>query len=384
MRIIARLNIGGPAIHVTNLNRMMNSGRYRSLLVTGTQGKHEGSMYDLAHEYGLRSVVVPNLGREIDPINDISTVLKLYRLMRKERPHIVHTHTAKAGFVGRVAARLAGVPLIFHTFHGHVLKGYFGPLRSRLFVELERFCARFSDRILTLSTHLREELVDLGVTSRDHIAVVPLGLDLVDFANQRQRPGGFRAECGVAAEDLLIAAVGRLVKIKNIPLFLDAAAQVHRKNGHVHFALVGDGEERKGIEAHARSLGLNGAVRFIGWRRDLPKIYADLDAVVISSDNEGTPVSLLEAMAASCPVIATRVGGVPDLLQNGQLGQIVPPRDPQAMADAILNVVQQRHEVSTMTKMANEKVLKEYTLGRLTKDMDRLYQEALRRKGLIE
>ena len=251
-------------------------------------------------------------------------------------------------------------------------------------MELERFCARFSDRILTLSTHLREELVDLGVTSRDHIAVVPLGLDLVDFANQRQRPGGFRAECGVAAEDLLIAAVGRLVKIKNIPLFLDAAAQVHRKNGHVHFALVGDGEERKGIEAHARSLGLNGAVRFIGWRRDLPKIYADLDAVVISSDNEGTPVSLLEAMAASCPVIATRVGGVPDLLQNGQLGQIVPPRDPQAMADAILNVVQQRHEVSTMTKMANEKVLKEYTLGRLTKDMDRLYQEALRRKGLIE
>lgn len=384
MRIIARLNIGGPSIHVSNLNRLMDSGRYLSILVTGTEGKHEGSMCDLANGRGLRTVVIPELGREIEPVNDISTILKLYRLMRRERPHIVHTHTAKAGFAGRVAARLAGVPIVFHTFHGHVLKGYFGPLKSRLFVEVERFCAGLSDQVITLSPHLREELVNLGVASRNRITVVPLGLDLSDFANQERCRGEFRAEYGIAAEDRLIGAVGRLVKIKNIPLFLDAAAQVHRIDRHVHFALVGDGEERHVLETHARSLGLNGFVHFVGWRRDLPKIYADLNAVVISSDNEGTPVSLIEAMASSCPVIATRVGGVPDLLEGGRLGQIVAPRDPQAMADAILNAVEHRHEVSLKTKMAREKVLKAYTPQRLVNDIDRLYQDALRRKGFTE
>jgi glycosyltransferase involved in cell wall biosynthesis len=383
MRIIARLNVGGPAIHVTSLNRLMNSGLYRSVLVTGTEGKHEGSMRDLAQGCGMRTIVVPKLGREIDPVNDFSTVLELYRLMRKERPHIVHTHTAKAGFAGRLAARLAGVPVIFHTFHGHVLKGYFGPLKSRLFLELERFCAGLSDRILTLSTHLREELVDLGVANRDRIAVVPLGLDLCDFTNHAPRPGDFRKECGIAAEDRLIAMVGRLVRIKNIPLFLDAAARVHRIDPRVRFAVVGDGEERKAVEAHARSLGLGGIVHFTGWRRDLPKIYADLDAVVISSDNEGTPVSLIEAMASGCPVVATRVGGVPDLLEDGRLGQIVPPRDPAGLADAILNTVRPRNGITAMTKVAKEKVLEKYSLGRLTDDMNQLYREVLSRKGLI-
>jgi glycosyltransferase involved in cell wall biosynthesis len=383
MRIIARLNIGGPAIHVTNLNALMDSRRYRSILVTGIEGKHEGSMYDRVHDLGLRTVVIPELGREIEPANDISTVLKLYRVMRRERPDIVHTHTSKAGFVGRVAARLAGVPIVFHTFHGHVLKGYFGPVKSRLFVEIERFCAKLSDRILTLSTHLREELVDLRVTSRDHVTVVPLGLELGRFANQERHSGNLRKELGIAAEDRLIGAVGRLVKIKNIELFLKAAAEVHLNDHRIHFVLIGDGEERRSLESCAQSLGLDHVVHFTGWRRDLPQIYAGLDAVVISSDNEGTPVSLIEAMASGCPVVATRVGGVPDLLQNGDLGQLVPPRDPAALAQAIAKVIRNGREISVMAQRAKENMLERYALKRLIKDIDQLYQQALQRKGLI-
>jgi glycosyltransferase involved in cell wall biosynthesis len=326
--------------------------------------------------------ILPELGREIDFAKDLTTIWKIFRIIRRENPHIVHTHTAKAGFVGRVAARLAGVPVVCHTFHGHVLSGYFGPAKSRLFTLIEKFCACLSDRIITLSDLLKNELIAMGVAHADRIVAPPLGLDLKDFGGSQRGCGGFRSELKLDKAHKLVAVVGRLVKIKNIHLFIDAARIVRQHAPEAHFAVIGDGELRSELERHARSIGMNNAVHFTGWRRDLANIYPDLDAVVSSSDNEGTPVSLIEAMAADCPVVATSVGGVPDLLEHGQFGRLTPQGDPCALAEAILEVLREPEPTSEIVRKARETVLKRYSVERLISDMDRLYMSLLKAKGI--
>ena len=381
MRIISRMNIGGPAVHVVLLNAGLDPQKYDCLLVTGSEGVSEGSLRDLAESRHLRLVVIPQLGREISPRSDFLTLLKLYRLMRRERPHIVHTHTAKAGFVGRIAARLAGVPVVLHTFHGHVFHGYFSPAKTRLVLLIERLGARLSTRIITISPRLREEIARYGVTRSEHIEVIPLGFDLEAFASQPRATGDFRRSLDFPADAKLIGAVGRLVPIKNIPLLLEAAALARQQNPAIRVVIVGDGELREELQTRADALGLAGAVVFAGWRRDLASVYGDLDAVVISSDNEGTPASLIEAMATGCPVIATRVGGVPDLIADGETGRLVPPGDREALAGALLALFQESELTADMAELARRRVLERHQATRLVADIDRLYRELLAAAG---
>lgn len=376
MRIIARLNVGGPAIHVTLLNQSLSHLGYECLLVTGMEGVREGSMKDMVTARQLSMEIIPELGRKINPRHDITTLFKLYRLMRRWQPDIIHTHTAKAGFVGRMAARLAGVPLVLHTFHGHVFHGYFGVAKTRRFIQLEKFCARMSDRLITISPHLRQEIASYGIADAAQIEVIPLGLELQAMKCLPTR-GFLRTQLGLTESVGLIAAVGRLVPIKNIHLFLDAAAIAHQQNPQIRFALIGDGELRQELEAYAQKLGISDAVIFTGWRRDLPQIYADLDAVVISSNNEGTPASLIEAMAAGCPVISTRVGGVPDLVSDRETGRLVPPQDAHSLAEAMLNIFQSPAQTRQMAERAREFALDKFNCQRLIADIDRLYQDLL-------
>ena len=377
MRIISRMNIGGPATHVVLLNAGLDGMGYDCLLVTGSEGAGEGSLRDLAESRHLRSAMIPELGREIAPWSDLVTLLKLYRLMRRERPHVVHTHTAKAGFVGRIAARLAGVPVVLHTFHGHVFHGYFSPAKTRLFLLIERLGARLSTRIITISPRLREEIVQYGVTARGRIVVIPLGLDLDAFASQPRATGHFRRSLGLPADAKLVGAVGRLVPIKNIPLLLEAAALARQEDPDIRVVLVGDGELRDELEARAEALGLADAVVFAGWRRDLASVYADLDVVVISSDNEGTPASLIEAMATGCPVVSTRVGGVPDLIGDGKTGRLVPPGDREALAAALLALFRDPKRTARMADLARCRALERHQATRLVADIDWLYRELL-------
>jgi glycosyltransferase involved in cell wall biosynthesis len=371
------MNIGGPAVHVVLLNDGLRQRGYHCLLVTGSEGAGEGSLRDLAHERNLRLAMIPELGRDISLRGDLITLVKLYRLMRRERPHIVHTHTAKAGFVGRLAARLAGVPVVLHTFHGHVLRGYFSPAKTRLFVLMERLGARLSTRVITISPVLAEELAGFGVANVDHIEIIPLGFELDAFESQSRGGGDFRRTLDLPASAKLVGAVGRLVPIKNIPLLLEAVALAREHDPAIHVVLVGDGELRDDLAAHARALGIGHAVRFAGWRRDLPRVYADLDAVVISSDNEGTPASLIEAMASGCPVVATRVGGIPDLITDGESGRLVPRGDREALARALLDIFREPEETARMATRARESVIERYQARRLVDDIDRLYQELL-------
>ena len=384
LRIITRLNIGGPAIHVVNLSTGLDKTRFNQVLVCGTENPEEGSMLGYAVSRGVEPIIFPEIvGKLTLNFRDLKALIKLYRLIRREDPDIIDTHTAKAGFLGRVAGRLAGVPVIVHTFHGHVLQGYYGPINSWLLRVMERALSYATDCIISVSEQIKSELVAYRVAPTEKITVLPLGFDLEPFLDCPKHRGEFRSELGLDSSIRLIGIVGRIFPIKNHRLFLDAAARVAAGEPAAHFVVVGDGVLRTEMEQFAGSLGIADRVVFTGWRHDLPRIYADLDVLVISSDNEGTPVSAIEAMASGCPVVGTRVGGMPDLISNGETGYLVPPRYADSLAAAVLGLLEDRENARRIAKAARSIARERFTLERLVKDMETLYNELLIQKGVI-
>lgn len=377
MRIIARLNIGGPALHATLLTEALDPARYESVLVCGDVGTDEGD-YLALHGRGVsRLVRIAALGRDIRGFRDLSALSQLIRLIREFKPDIVHTHTAKAGTLGRIAARAARVPVVVHTYHGHVFHGYFSSWATRAFLLIERVLARFSDRLLTVSPTVRQELLDLGIGTRDQLIVLPLGLDLDRFRRGEAVRGEFRREFGFDADMPLVGIVARLVPIKAHETFLQAAAIVAARYPRARFIVVGDGERRADLEAFSRSLGLADRVFFVGWRADLDRIYADLDVVALTSENEGSPVSLIEAMTSECAVVSTRVGGVPDLIDDRVNGLLVPPRRPDLLAPAIAELIDNPSLRRSLGSAAGAKAYPAYSAPRLLQDIDRLYVSLL-------
>lgn len=334
-------------------------------------------MFYYAERQGIRPLILAELGRELHPLRDLMTIWKLYRLMREFKPDVVHTHTAKAGFVGRIAAKLAGVPVILHTFHGHVFHGYFNQPMTWLFIQLERIAATFSDTIITLTESLRRELADqYHIARRARITVLPLGLDLEPFAQTPRHKGLFRAQWNIPTEAPLVGIVGRLVPVKNHRLFVEAAALIHKNNPSVRFAVIGDGELRDEIESYARERDLMDVFTFTGWQQDTVNVYSDLDVLVISSVNEGTPVTVIEALAAGCPVVSTAVGGVTELLENGALGSLVLSENAEVLAQAILSTLSNPPD----TQHAQKMMLQRYGIDRLVQDLDSLYRGLLAKK----
>lgn len=377
MRIIARLNIGGPAIHVSLLTQRLPADIYETKLVVGSLSDNEGDMMYYAAERKIEPLVVPNLRREVSPIQDLRVLGAVRQLIREYQPDVVHTHTAKAGFIGRLAARLEGVPVVVHTFHGHVFKGYFGPVKSRMFILLERIAANWADTIITLTNSLRRELVeDYHITRKGHITVLPLGLDLDPFVNVQRKSGAFRQQWNIPDDAPLIGHVGRLAPVKNQYLLLDAAKQVIDKKPNTYVAIVGDGTQLEELREHAVKLGIQDQVIFTGWQKDTTSLYADADVKVISSKNEGTPVTIIEALAAGCPVVATDVGGVSDMLDGGSFGMLVQSGDASGLAAAIIHTLDNPPD----PEPAQKAMVERYGIDRLVRDIDGLYQGLLTRK----
>lgn len=330
VRVIARLNVGGPAKHVVWLSKLPTPN-WESLLIAGKVPQGEDDMGYFATELGVTPVFVPEMSREIS-LNDALTVWKLYRLLRREQPDIVHTHTAKAGTVGRVAGllyrwltpkTLIGRPRachFVHTYHGHIFHSYYGPLKTRVFLVIEKILAKLgTDRIVVLSEQQRREInEEFGVGNPRQFSIIPLGIDLSVFADWQKRGRSFRAEYELGANEILVGIVGRLTEVKNHELFLRVAALFKEKftkpGSTVRFVIIGDGALRKTLELQAQALGVKSDVIFTGSRRDLENVYPALDIVALTSRNEGTPLTLIEAMANARPVISTAVGGVVDLL----------------------------------------------------------------------
>lgn len=372
LRIIDRLNVGGPAIHAVLTAGGLDPSRFRTVLVIGSVEPGEADMSYLLESKGIECVIIPSLGRELRPLRDLATLWRLFKVVRRERPDIVHTHKAKAGALGRAVAVALRVPIRVHTFHGHVLRGYFGPAKTRVFLELERTLARFSTKLVALSDRLVTELADeLKVAPRDRFQIVPLGFDLAPFAACEREADTLRKRIGVTAETKLLAIIGRMVPVKDHATFVAAAARLAVQRDDVHFVFIGGGELEAVVREDVAARGLSSRAHFLGWQRDLAPLYAALDVVVLSSINEGTPVALIEAMACGVPVVSTDVGGVSDLLKNGQRGETVPARDPGALAAAMDRALS---PVALARAAAiRSEVLQEFGADRLCRDLEALY-----------
>jgi len=400
VRIIARLNVGGPAKHVVWLTSGLEEAGYRSLLVAGTVPEGEEDMSYFAEQTGVTPLYIPEMSREIS-LKDAITTWKLFRLLLRERPDIVHTHTAKAGTVGRVAGFfyrwltpgvLVGRPRpckFVHTYHGHVFHSYYGRLKTGVFLTVERVLAKWAtDRIVVVSEQQKNEINQAFRVGRtDQTRVVRLGLDLGIFANHESRRAKFRAELGVDDETLLVGIVGRLTEIKNHEMFLQSAARVNLEK--VRFVIVGDGSLRESLEQQARSLGLQKQVIFAGGRKDPEYFYPALDICALTSRNEGTPLTLIEAMANARPVIATSVGGVVDLLgdviEKGdysvcERGISVRPYDVDAFAAGLERLVGDRILQNQLGQRGLEFVDSNYRKERLLEDIKDLYGQLLNRE----
>ncbi len=378
LRIIGRLNMGGPAHQAGLLSgRRLDPERYRTLLVHGSLAPGEASLAELAEEEGATMRFLPELQQPVSPLRDSRALLKLVRVARAFRPDVVHTHTAKAGFLGRQAAlAVRPRPVIVHTYHGHVLEGYFGPAKARLYLELERAMGRVSDRLVGVSRATVDDLVRLRVAPRDRFRVLPLGLDLDRLAGAA--PGlraESRQELGVGEDDVLLVFVGRIAPIKRLDVLLGALARARARDPRLRLAVVGDGDERPDLERQATELGI-ADVRFLGYRRELRPVFAAADLAVLSSDNEGTPVSLIEAAAAGLPALATDVGGVGEVVSE-ETGLLVAPGDPEAMAGAIEAMAGDPERRRAAGLAARERAIGRYGVRRLLADVEALYRELL-------
>jgi glycosyltransferase involved in cell wall biosynthesis len=380
LRIIARLNMGGPALHVAYLTAGLRERGYETTLVAGTLAQGEDSMAFVASGLGVAVVTIPELGREISPLRDLIATLRLARLIRRERPQILHTHTAKAGTVGRLAARLAGSarpPIVVHTFHGHVLRGYFGPVRSRLFRWLERWLARGTTALIAVSPQVRDDLVALGVAPREKFAVIRLGIELEERVADMNGREDTRHYLGIAPDRFTVGWIGRMTAIKNTEDVLSAFKALRARGVEATLCMVGDGPDRPELERRARELGIMRDTLFLGYQQDVAPLYAAFDALVLPSSNEGTPVSVIEALAARTPVVATRVGGLPDVVREGDDGFLVDPGDTNALAERLERLASDPELRERMGAAARSRVLSRYAVDRLVDDVDRLYRNLL-------
>ncbi len=383
VRVIARLNMGGPAHHVGLLGSRLDPERYETLLLHGELGAGEDSLEDSVRARGAAMARIPGLRPELRPKDDARALGSLVRAIRKLRPDVVHTHTAKAGMLGRLAAVMAGEPRpkVVHTYHGHVLEGYFGPVKNATYRGLERRLATVSDALIGVSTATVDDLVRVGVASRDRFRVIPIGLNLEPFVDATPADGSaFRAEAGMQEGELLLTFVGRLVRIKRVDVLLRALAHARGEGAPVRLAIVGDGDSRPEHERLAADLGVADHVWFAGYRADMLPVAAASDIAVLSSDNEGTPVSLIEAAAAGTPAVTTAVGGVADVV-NHDTGMLVAPGDATGLGRAIAALASDPNGRARMGLQAQAHVKTRFSVDRLVRDIDDLYRELLLPRG---
>jgi glycosyltransferase involved in cell wall biosynthesis len=381
LRVIARLNMGGPALHVAYLTAGLRERGYDTTLVAGSLARGEDSMDFVTRELGIEVEHLPALHREIAPWRDIVAVFKLARLIQRLRPQILHTHTAKAGAVGRLAAVLAGParpPIVVHTFHGHVLRGYFDPIRTFGFRLLERRLARISTALIAVSPEVRDDLVGLGVAPAEKFAVVRVGIGLEDrVSGDSNGRVETRRVMGIPPERFTVGWIGRMTAVKRTDDVLLAFRALRERGVDATLCMVGDGPDRDHVERRAHELGIMRDTLFLGYQEAVAPYYAAFDAMVLSSGNEGTPVSAIEALAAGRPVVATRVGGVPDVVRDGEDGYLVETGAIDEIAAALERLAADPALRQRMGESGRARVLPRYSVGRLIDDVDRLYRSLL-------
>lgn len=381
-RVITRLNIGGPSIQAVKLTVALDQYGFTSELFHGRLGAGEGDMSYLI-PVGARTTYIATLCRPLSPVDDLRTLLRLYREFRRVRPQIVHTHMAKAGLLGRLAAAAYNLTRgtaprarVVHTYHGHVLDGYFSPFMTAVFIGLERLLAHVSDAIIAISPAIRTELLNTyRIGHEAQYRVVPLGFDLAPFAavdDHARRAARLTLDLPPGAP--VVSTVGRLTAIKQHHLFLDVVARLVQAKPATIALIAGDGELRAELEAAADRLGIAHNVRFLGWRRDLSTIYAATDVFLLTSRNEGTPVALIEAMATAVPGVSTDVGGVKDVIDSAEVGLLAPFDDGAGLAAAVQRLLADPALRAATGARARQRVVARFGVERLVADVAAVYR----------
>ena len=370
MRIIARMNVGGPAVQVSGLMRGINSSDFDHRLYTGFCDVDEADYLDtIAHD--VSAIRIAGFGRRLSLSEDVKAFISLVREIRKFKPHVIHTHTAKAGFLGRVASIVSLHPSIrIHTFHGHLLNGYFGPFKKSLVVFIEKLLALFTHKLLAVGAKVRQDLLDAGVGNLEKFGVMPPGLAIAHLSPKKESRESF----GISSSKLQCAFIGRVTKIKRPDRFLDVVSEVTKREAEVEFFMAGDGELLDTCQERITREDL--PVKILGWVSDIEKVLSAADLVILTSDNEGTPLSLIQAGMAGLPVVTTNVGSVPEIVLDGQTG-LITGLDVDEIADAIEKLVHNRELRATLGSAAQEFTTANFGVKRLVSDHENLYKKLL-------
>ena len=393
LRILNRLIIGGPSKNAIYLSRYMQPD-FDTLLVIGGKEDHEQDADFLATANNIDPTCIAEMKRSISPYNDWAAYNKLKKLIKEFKPDIVHTHAAKSGALGRLAAKHSNVPVIVHTFHGHIFHSYFNSVKTNFFIRTERYLAGLSDAIVAISDVQKKELTaDFRIAAADKFRVIPLGLDLDNFIiNQEEKRNKFRTEFGLDDDVLALGIIGRLVPIKNHSLFLKGLKYVlDNTSVKIKAFIIGDGESRMAIEQMANDLGIKYTKQtdathphpliFTSWRTDIDTIFAGLDVIALTSLNEGTPVSLIEAQAAGKPIVSTRVGGIADVVLENKTALLSEITDVKTFSNNLLHLVNDAELRKKFSSAGKDHVVSKFSYHRLVNDMSVLYNELLDKKN---
>lgn len=390
LRIANRFNLGGPTFNVAYLTKYLPS-EYETLLIGGDKEENEASSGHILSELGITPIIVPEMQREISVGVDMAAYRAVAKIIDDFKPDIVHTHASKPGAIGRLAAHNRKVPVIVHTFHGHYFHSYFGKLKTNMFKQIERSLAKRTSKIIAISDIQKHELsIEHKIAPPEKFEVIPLGFDLDRFRTDKDtKRASFRQEFNIKEDEVAIGIIGRLVDVKDHPYFLRLVKNTLEKSTKkVRFFIVGDGEMRTELEAYCNELHIpfnafpayepaNCPLTFCSWRTDIDRINAGLDIVVLTSKNEGTPVSLIEAQASGTPVISTNVGGVENVVSHGITGLLANSSDERKMGENLLQLIENENLRSIMARNGWEHVGERFHYTQLTQNMDKLYRSLL-------
>lgn len=377
LRIINRFNLGGPTYNAAYLTKYLFPD-FETLLIGGMKDESEESSEFILKNLGVNYRIIPEMKRSINPLNDIAAYKKIKQIIAEFKPDIVHTHAAKAGALGRWAAYSCKVPVIVHTFHGHVFHSYFGNLKTSIYKTIERNLARKTSAIIAISNKQKDELVkEHHIVSHEKVHVIPLGFDLSRFReNNDEGRKIFRLKYGLSDDVIAIGIVGRLVPVKNHSLFLDAIKYVKEKSGKkIRAFIVGDGEERARLEIQTKELGLSDVVIFTSWEKEVNKIYPGLDIVCLTSLNEGTPVSLIEAQAVNRPIVSTNVGGIENVVIPGKTALLCDVSDKEKYYQDLLSLTENNLLRTELGREGSDFVTNKFSYERLVNDTKKLYNQ---------
>ncbi len=373
IRLQSRICIGGPAIHMEMLARFLPVDKYETILVGGMVEEHERDKSGDFREKNIQIIVLDRMKREVGIWSDLKSLIQFYRILRREHPEIVCTHTAKAGAIGRIAAFFARVPVIVHTFHGHVFHNYFGKIKTRIFILIERALALISDQVITISPEQYRDITETyRIAPPAKVSMIRLGLDLEPLRNL-QHSDALRRSLNLPDGSILMGFIGRLVPIKNLGMALRVLERLLQESQVYHLCIAGDGPEKEQWQRYSEENGLAGHVHFLGWVEHITEILSGIDILILTSRNEGTPIAVIEAMASRVPVVATAVGGVPDLIQHEHTGFTVPSEDVEAMVRYITRVAKESDSLDNLKAAAAEEIYAKYEYHHLVREIDQLY-----------